>query len=231
METAERRRLVVLGCILGVLLAIFAAKTFFAGGGASSGSGRTPKSGADVPIVTSKAKSASAKAKAAAAKQSAAKKAAGARSTPTTTKKATPPKSTPPATFQVFATRNPFEPVIQVETTTPTTTTPTTSGGGGGGGGTAPTTSGGGGSSGGTTTTVPSNEPPPGQTVTLLSVYRDARGTLRAKVQVGSTVYTVGVGTTFANGQYRVVSLDAPCGQFLFGDSPFRLCEGEQTIK
>jgi hypothetical protein len=135
----------------------------------------------------------------------------------TTTTKAT----APPPTFQVYATKNPFEPVIQV--TTPTSgstgsTSTTTAGGGGGGGST-------------TTTTTPSNEPPPGEVVTLLDVFRDSQGAVKARVQVGSTVYTVGEGDTFADGQYRVVSLDSPCGQFLFGDAPFRLCEGEQTIK
>jgi hypothetical protein len=38
------------------------------------------------------------------------------------------------------------------------------------------------------------------------------------------------VGDTFAT-SYKVVSLNEPCGQFLFGDSPFQLCEGEETIK
>ena len=51
-----------------------------------------------------------------------------------------------------------------------------------------------------------------------------------AKVQVGSTVYTVGEGDVFAT-SYRVVSLSSPCGQFLFGDAPFQLCEGEEVIK
>jgi hypothetical protein len=27
------------------------------------------------------------------------------------------------------------------------------------------------------------------------------------------------------------VSLNSPCGQFLFGDAPFKLCEGEEVIK
>ena len=71
----------------------------------------------------------------------------------------------------------------------------------------------------------------PSQTVTLIDVFRNSNGVVQARVQVGSTVYTVGEGDTFANGTYRVVSLDAPCGQFLFGDSPFQLCVGEQTLK
>jgi len=127
-----------------------------------------------------------------------------------------------PATFDVFATKNPFEPVIIVTPpTSPVTTvpgTPTTIGGGGGGGGST------------STTNVPSNEPSPGTSIALLDVFQQADGTEMAKVQVGSTVYTVGEGDVFAT-SYRVVSLAAPCGQFLFGDAPFRLCEGEQVIK
>ena len=76
----------------------------------------------------------------------------------------------------------------------------------------------------------PSNEPAPGTSVALLDVFQQGDGTPMAKVQVGSTVYTVGVGDVFAS-SYRVVSLNAPCGQFLFGDAPFKLCEGEEVIK
>jgi hypothetical protein len=48
---------------------------------------------------------------------------------------------------------------------------------------------------------------------------------------VGSTVWaTFTAGQTFAT-SYKVVSLSGTCGQFLFGDSPFSLCEGEQVIK
>ena len=67
--------------------------------------------------------------------------------------------------------------------------------------------------------------------MTLIDVFRDKAGNVKAHMQVGSTVYVVGVGTTFAHGTYRVVSLDPPCGQFLYGDAPFRLCQGEQTLK
>jgi len=125
-----------------------------------------------------------------------------------------------PVTFDVFATKNPFEPVIIVTPpTTPGSTVPGT-----------PTTVGGGGGGSTTTTSVPSNEPAPGTSIALLDVFQQKDGTPMAKVQVGSTVYTVGVGDVFAT-SYRVVSLAAPCGQFLFGDAPFRLCEGEQVIK
>lgn len=136
-------------------------------------------------------------------------------------------------TFEVFATRDPFEPPINVTPTTePPVTTPTTSPTGS----TTPTTS----PSGTTvptlpprttpTTQSPSFTPGTGESVAVLDVFNDASGTPQARVRVGSTVYTVGVGDTFAT-SYKVVSLDEPCGQFLFGDNPFSLCEGEETIK
>jgi hypothetical protein len=145
----------------------------------------------------------------------------------TTTTKPSSRSTGTPATFDVFATKNPFEPVIIV--TPPNGSTPPTTGGTGS---TVPTTPGT--SPGGTTpptvTTVPSDQPPAGTSVALLDVFRAADGTPNAKVQVGSTVYTVGEGTVFAT-SYRVVSLNAPCGQFLFGDAPFKLCVGEEVIK
>ncbi len=194
MARQERRRLVVLGCVLGVLVAAFVARAVFGGDGSSSSPGSGPVAERTNPFDTVPGVS-------------------------TTTVAPSPP------TFPVYGSKNPFEPVIQVETSS---TTPTTSGGATT---TTPTTPGGGTSGTTTTTQVPSNNPPPGQTVTLIDVFRDSSGVVQARVQVGSTVYTVAAGDTFANGTYRVVSLDDPCGQFLFGDSPFKLCVGEQTLK
>ncbi len=196
MGNGERRRLIVLLSVAGVLVLVAIAKfTIFNGGGSKSASTVAPTTA----VV-------------------------GASSTSSST---TASRSTqPPATFNVFATKNPFAPVVIVTPTTGSTgsTTPTT----GGTGSTTPTSATTGGST--TTTTVPSNEPSPGTSVALLDVFQQADGTPMAKVQVGSTVYTVGVGDVFAT-SYRVVSISAPCGQFLFGDAPFRLCEGEEVIK
>jgi hypothetical protein len=190
MPSGEKRRLVILGAVLGLLVAAFAAKTFLLSDSSSKPSASSSFApGASDPFSPPSGVSS------------------------TTAAHATTTAATaPPPTFQVYATKNPFEPVISLSTGETTTTPP---------GGTGETT----------TTASPSNEPPPGQVVTLLDVFTDTNGATKAKVQVGSTVYTVGEGDTFADGQYRVVSLDSPCGQFLFGDSPFRLCEGEQTIK
>jgi hypothetical protein len=81
-------------------------------------------------------------------------------------------------------------------------------------------------------TEEPTFDPGQGEPVALLDVFVDDDATTRARVQVGSTVYTVAEGETFAT-SYQVVSLDdaAGCGEFLFGDSPFSLCVGEQVIK
>jgi hypothetical protein len=125
-------------------------------------------------------------------------------------------------TFEVFATRDPFEP--------PFDETSDTTGGGGTGTTTPGDTSGG---NGGTTpTTSPSFDPDGGQVVSVLDVFETEDGTPQARVQVGSTVYTVGESQVFAD-SYRVVALDpdAGCGTFLFGDTQFELCEGEQVIK
>lgn len=192
MNTGERRRLIVLVGVAGFLVLVLLAKfVLFSGGGGSHTTQSTITASSLV----------------------------GGSTTTSTTPSSRSTRT--PATFDVFATKNPFEPVIIVtpptDTTGPTTpTTPTTAGGNGGG-----TT---------TTTAVPSNEPAPGTSVALLDVFQQGDGTPMAKVQVGSTVFTVGVGDVFAT-SYRVVGLTSPCGQFLFGDAPFRLCEGEQVIK
>ena len=196
MPAQERRRLMILGSLLGLLIAVFVAKTFFVDDDAST----TAPSGVEANPFEPRLND-----------------------TSTTTKKPTKTPTTP-STFQVYGTKNPFEPVIQIETDTTTTTSQRRS---------TSTTSASPGST--TTTVVPSNNPGPGQTVTLVDVYRNSAGVTKAHVQVGSVVYDVGEGATFADGAYRVVSLDVSggksCGQFLYGDSAFRLCQGQQTLK
>ena len=85
-------------------------------------------------------------------------------------------------------------------------------------------------------TVSPAPSPPPapddgssstlgGHTVILLSVFR-ADGEDRAQVEVDGTVYTVSEGQEF-DGNFRLVSLDGSCGDFLFGDEEFTLCANE----
>ena len=59
---------------------------------------------------------------------------------------------------------------------------------------------------------------------------RPGRRTTAAACRSGRPQYTVAAGQVFAT-NYKVVSLSGTCGQFLFGDSPFSLCKGEQVIK
>lgn len=53
-----------------------------------------------------------------------------------------------------------------------------------------------------------------------------------AQVRVNDTVHKVSSGQVFAS-RFKVVSLSQAdrCGRFVFGDDPFRLCKGEQTLK
>jgi len=206
MATAkDARRQKILLAILGVLVVVFVARMVLSGGGDdSSGAGSTTSTGIPVAGAT----------------------------TSTATTSTTSDGSVPPDTFDVYSTRNPFEPAFQ-ETPATVAGTSTTAGAYGtttttsGSGGTTTT----GGAGGTTTSTQPSYNPPQGATVALLDVYLDGT-TAMARVQVGSTVYTVAAGDLFGpSSGYRVVSLDEPCGQFLYGDSPFELCEGQQVIK
>jgi hypothetical protein len=148
--------------------------------------------------------------------------AAGAPSASTTTTTAPGEPSTPNQSFDVFTTKNPFQPLVTEsassgfdESTTTQTSPPLDNSG---------------------DATVPpiipqEQAPAAGTPVSVLEV-SSATGATVARVQVGSTVYTVAVGDTFAT-SYRVVSLDAGtgCGQFQYGDTPFELCTGQQTLK
>jgi hypothetical protein len=142
----------------------------------------------------------------------------GDQATPTTTAPGTP--TIPSGDFDAAAVRNPFEPAIDVtfeDTTADTTPTDGTSVD------TTPTA--------GTSvdTTPASQDPSAGTTVAVIDVF-DQAGTTVAVVQVGSTQYTVAAGQVFAT-NYKVVSINGACGQFLYGDSPFSLCKGEQALK
>jgi hypothetical protein len=192
----SNRRLTVVLAVGGVAIALFAAYSLFSGGGGDDSSSTL------APPASRTADSGS-----------------GGVQTPPTTAPGEP--TLPDGQFDVFATRNPFEPSIQVtdtggggetdgvETTTEDTIPP----------GATPIDP----------TTPASPDPSAGTTVAVVDVYDDA-GTTLARVQVGSTVYTVAAGQVFAT-SYKVVALSGTCGQFLYGDSPFSLCEGEQVIK
>jgi hypothetical protein len=170
----------------------------------------------------------------------------GSSGTTTTTQPGAP--TVPSGSFDVFATKDPFQPVVDVGGTdtggsggATSVTNPPAGGSTGGGSASGGGTSGGGsptggsgsgsGSGSGTTpdTTPPDQNPSGGTAVALLDVFADGAAT-KAQVRVGSTVYTVSSGDVFAT-SYKAVSLSGTCGQFLYGDSPFQLCEGEEVIK
>jgi len=208
VSQGDRRRFAVLLSVLGVLVTVFLGRMVLGGGGddnnnSSASSGRPVADAASRSPMPGEVK---------AKKQAAGDDLAASDS------------------FEVFATRDPFEPPFNPTPTSPPDTTPNT-----GAGSVAPPTEPSGGGKGSTPATPPATEAPSfdpgaGESIAVLDVYTDTSGTPQARVRVGSTVFTVGVGDTFAT-SYKVVSLDEPCGKFLFGDSPFQLCEGEETIK
>lgn len=170
----------------------------------------------------------------------------------------TVPADAPAETFESFSDKNPFTPLVDVGAvssgdgpSTPGQSSPTTTavppsgefafpegpsptfppydGGVDDGGfddGSTETT---------TTTTAPGPPPPPPRQpdrVSLLEVFTDQGGHVVASVRVNDTTHQVGEGDEFAT-SYRVLDLDleSRCGDFLFGDDRFGLCEGDETLK
>ncbi len=152
------------------------------------------------------------------------------------------PGDGPVETFEVFAPKDPFEPLISDAVAdvgvvgTGTTTTGTdgtgtgtdgtgtgtdgtgTDGGTGTGGGGGSDINGGGGGSNVN-----------GHRVRVLNVYNED-GEARAQVQVDGSVYTVTEGETFAE-NFQLVSTSGSCATMLYGDDEFTLCEGEEILK
>lgn len=71
--------------------------------------------------------------------------------------------------------------------------------------------------------------PVPTMSIALIDIYGQD-GTLHAQVRVSNKTYTLVAGDAFAT-SLKLVALDGSCGQFLFGDSPFKLCKGEEAFK
>ena len=86
----------------------------------------------------------------------------------------------------------------------------------------------------GETTSTTAQAPPPRQPdrVAMLEVFTDPGGQVVATIRVNDVVHQVAEGDEFAT-SYRVLSLDleSRCGQLLFGDERFGLCEGDETLK
>jgi hypothetical protein len=121
------------------------------------------------------------------------------------------PGGGPLQTFEMFAPKDPFEPLVA-------------SGGSGGSGGSDDDSSGSDFGSPGL-----GGEEVGGHRVTLLDVFED-KGEPRAQVQVDSSVYTVAEGEMFAD-NFKLLSASGDCASMLFGDDQFSLCEGEEILK
>ena len=144
-----------------------------------------------------------------------------------------PTKRSPVETFEVFAPKDPFDPLISASvggsegagsTSATTLGSETTSG-------TTTTSSG----TGTTTTTSTSSggadegEEVGGHRVRVVDVF-SSQGARRAQIQVDGTVYTVDEGERFAN-NFQLMSTSGRCATMLFGDDEFTLCEGEEILK
>lgn len=146
-----------------------------------------------------------------------------------------PDRSSPVETFEVFAPKDPFDPLISAATggggseTASEGGTATTDGDGAGG---TTTTSGDG--TGTTTTTTTTGgggggEDVGGHRVRVIDVFVE-NGDARAQIQVDGTVYTVDRGERFAT-NFELLSTSGQCATMLFGDDEFTLCEGEEILK
>ena len=143
-----------------------------------------------------------------------------------------------PETTEVFAARDPFAQLVsnrpagsspilddlQPGRSPAADPLPGESPGGGDGG------SGGGGSSnGGGRPRNGSSAQVGGTRVKLVDVY-DKDGEARALVTVNGRSYDVAEGEAFGD-RFRLLDLSGECGTFLFGDSRFVLCEGDEIRK
>jgi hypothetical protein len=106
-------------------------------------------------------------------------------------------------TSEVFASRDPFLPVVEPPP-------------GDGEGTTTPE-----GFAGG------ESRPLGGHRVRLVGV---AEGTRGAQIQVNGTLHGVSEGEDFA-ASFRLLSISGDCATMLFGDDQFTLCEGEEILK
>jgi type IV pilus biogenesis protein PilP len=189
----NKRTMIVLCAVLGVL-AVVAVVRFagMSGGGGDDGtSSASPSPSVVVPATAS-----------------------------TTTTTAPGEPTVPSGEFDALVGRDPFEPVVQLESSATSA-----------GDSTASTAAAGAPDPGGSSTppaTTAAPSPSGDATIVLVDVVAATDGSTQARVTVGGTEYTVSAGQTFA-GSYKVVSISGTCGQFLYGDAPFSLCKGEQA--
>lgn len=122
------------------------------------------------------------------------------------------PSPAPPAeTFEVFESKDPFRPLVVAGAPGPATVAATP--------GAAPTEPG----------VAGAPAPAGGQRVSVLDIFEQSGVTL-VQVKVGTTVYTVSTGQTFAT-TFKLLSVSGRCATFLNGDDKFTLCVGEEIVK
>jgi len=140
-------------------------------------------------------------------------------------------KKEPVETFELFASKDPFEPLIDPTPATTGTATPpaTTDPGTTDPGTTDPGTTDPGLTDPGTTDPGTGGQAVGGHTVRLVDVFSQD-GSPRAQVSVDGSVYTVAEGETFAE-SFQLTSVSGTCATMLFGDDQFTLCEGEEILK
>jgi hypothetical protein len=130
----------------------------------------------------------------------------------------------PVETFQVFAPRDPFEPLVSPDDSDSAVVDTGATVDTGGGVITNPDSAiTGEGASGSGGSTVGSH------TVSVVDVFA-ASGRRRAQVEVDGTVYKVSEGERFAD-SFQLLSASGECAGMLFGDDQFTLCEGEEILK
>ena len=145
--------------------------------------------------------------------------ATGGGSTPAASPSPAASPTTVPETFEVFESKDPFRPLVVAAAP------PATGDGAAPGPAPAPSPSPGAGAGG-------APAPSGGTVIELLDIIdaAEAGGTAKAQVRIGSTVYTVAPGETFAS-TFKVLSISGTCATMLNGDDKFTVCEGEQIVK
>jgi hypothetical protein len=140
-----------------------------------------------------------------------------------------------PESSEVFSARDPFAQLVAAEAEagvgavpTPGNVAPIPGGGTPGTGGAGPSDSPSPGrSGGGGAPRAGSSAEVGGTEIKLIDVYDEAT---RAVVTVNGRSYDVAEGEPFAQ-RFRLLDLTGECGTFLFGDSRFVLCEGDEIRK
>lgn len=133
----------------------------------------------------------------------------------------------PIETFQVFAPRDPFQPVVVGAATGSSSGSAGSAGSSGTSDATGSTTgssssTAGSASSDGTTSVT-------GHRVKLIDTFTQG-GSDKARIEVDGTVYTVAEGETFAT-NFKLLSIENKCITAFYGDDQFSLCEGEEILK